>query len=82
MSPRGNTRAIRNGVDMNYLDKQIMAAERDLDAFGHGGWMSPAAAPLQSPADKMHALLVERADALIGCTERAMLESTRVARRP
>jgi len=54
---------------MNNLDKQIMAAERDLDAFGHGGWMSPAAAPLRSPADKMHALLVERADALIGCTE-------------
>ena len=65
----GQTSAIRNGVDMNNLDKQIVAAERDLDAFAHGGWTSPAVAPLQSPADKMHALLVERADALIGCTE-------------
>jgi hypothetical protein len=61
--------AIRSGVDMNNLDKQISDAERDLDAFAPGGWTSPAAAPLQTPADKMHALLVERADALMGCTE-------------
>jgi hypothetical protein len=39
-------------------------AERDLDAFAHGGWTSQ-----QVQADKMHALLVERADALTGCTE-------------
>ena len=29
----------------------------------------PTAAPLQTPSDKMHALLVERADTLMGCTE-------------
>jgi hypothetical protein len=67
--PSGYMSAIRNGVDMNNLDKQIMAAERDLDAFAHGGWTSTTATPLQTPADKMHALLVERADALMGCTE-------------
>jgi hypothetical protein len=39
-------------------------SERDLDAFAHGGWTSQ-----QVQADKMHALLVERADALMGCTE-------------
>jgi hypothetical protein len=69
MSPRSNTRAIRNGVDMNNLDKQIMAAERDLDAFAHGGLTPAWAELLQTPADKMHALLIERADALMGCTE-------------
>src|SRR4029077_7272088 len=69
MSPGGNTRAIRNGVDMNNLDKQIMAAARDLDVFAHGGFTPGWAELLQTPADKMHALLVERADALMGCTE-------------
>jgi hypothetical protein len=65
-------------MDMNNLDKQIMAAERDLDAFAHGGWTSPTA-PLQIPADKMHALLVERADTLMGCTEGSPEEAALVA---
>jgi hypothetical protein len=52
---------------MNNIDRQIMAAERDLDAFAQGGWRPPTA-QLQT-ADKMHSLLVERADALMGCTE-------------
>ena len=69
MSPRGNTRAIRNGVDMNNLDKRIMAAERELDASAHGGFTPAWAELLQTPADHMHALLVERADALMGCSE-------------
>ena len=54
---------------MNKLDKQIMAAERDLDAFADGGWTSPAAASIETPADRMHSLLVARADMLMGCTE-------------
>jgi len=54
---------------MNNLDRKIAAAERDLDAFAHGDSASPWAEMMQSPADRMHALLVERADALMGCTE-------------
>jgi hypothetical protein len=54
---------------MNKLDKQIMAAARDLDAFVHNSSTLAWAELLQIPADKMHALLVERADALMGCTE-------------
>ena len=37
--------------------------------FAHGGFTPAWAELLQTPADKMHALLVERADALMGCTE-------------
>ena len=54
---------------MNNLDKQISDAEQDLDAFAHGDFTPDWAQLLQTPADKMHALLVERADALMGCTE-------------
>ena len=64
-----STHAICSGVDMNKLDKQIKAAKRDLDAFAHGGFTAAWAEPIQTPADKMHALLVERADALMGCIE-------------
>ena len=42
-------------------------AQRDLDAFAQGGW-TPPTAQLQT-ADKMHSLLAERADSLMGCTE-------------
>ena len=51
---------------MNSIDKQIRAAKKGLDAFAHGGW---APSPDISAADRMHALLVTRADALMGCTE-------------
>ena len=54
---------------MNNIDKQIMAAERDLGAFVHGGFTPAWAELLQTPADHMLALLVERADALMGCPE-------------
>ena len=54
---------------MNNLDQQIMAAERDLDVFAHVGWTPPATAQLHTHAAGMHALLVERADALMGCTK-------------
>jgi hypothetical protein len=66
--PRDKRRRFAEGWTWT-VDKQIRAAERDLDAFAHGGSASPAAAPLQTPADRMHALLVERADALMGCIE-------------
>src|SRR5205823_1864998 len=57
------------GWGMNNLDKQITAAARDPDAFAHRGFTPAWAEVLQTPADKMHALLVERPDALVGCTE-------------
>ena len=48
------------------LEAQISIAHEDLDAFGHGGL--PAQAPM-ALTDRMHALLVARADALVGCAE-------------
>ena len=54
---------------MNNLDKQITAAARDLDDFAHGGFTPAWVELLRTPADRMHALLIERADALMGCTE-------------
>ena len=54
---------------MNNIDIQIKAAERELDAFAHGGFTPAWAELLQTPADRMHALLVLRADELMGCTE-------------
>jgi hypothetical protein len=63
------TSAIRERMEMNNLDQKIMAAERDLDAFAHGGFTLVWAELLQTPADRMHTLLVLRADELMGCTE-------------
>jgi hypothetical protein len=48
------------------METQISTAHRDLDAFGHGE--PPVQAPM-TLTDRMHALLVTRADALMGCTE-------------
>jgi hypothetical protein len=48
------------------MEAKIDTATGDLDAFSQGG------PPLQTPTaitDRMHALLVTRADALEGCTE-------------
>ena len=48
------------------LEQRISMAHDELDAFGHGG------PELETPAavtDQMHALLVARADELVGCTE-------------
>ena len=48
---------------MNTVESQIIAAHQELDAFAHGS-------PTEVQAtDRMHALLVIRADALMGCTE-------------
>jgi hypothetical protein len=52
-----------------------MAAERDLDAFAHGGFAPAWAELLQTPADHMLALVVERADALTGCPEGSLEEA-------
>jgi hypothetical protein len=63
------------------VDKQRVAAVRKLEALGYryqgGEWVAtsgpPAAAGPQSlviaESDAMHCVLVERADALEGCTE-------------
>jgi hypothetical protein len=48
------------------MEAQISAAHQDLDAFAHGEPRIQAPMPL---TDHMHALLVARADALMGCAE-------------
>jgi hypothetical protein len=59
---------------MSNIDKQRVAAVRKLEQLGYtfaaGDWMHPAndtAAP--AITDALHALLVARADALMGCAE-------------
>jgi hypothetical protein len=47
------------------MEAQISTAHRDLDAFSHG---ESSKAPM-TLTDRMHALLVARADALMGCSE-------------
>ena len=50
----------------NGMEAKIDTAAQDLDAFSQGG------TAMQTPTaitDRMHALLVTRADALDGCTE-------------
>jgi hypothetical protein len=48
------------------LEQRISMAHDELDAFGHGG---PALEAPSAVTDQMHALLVARADELMGCTE-------------
>jgi hypothetical protein len=48
------------------MEAQIDAANLDLDAFSQGG---PTMEAPTAITDRMHALLVTRADALEGCTE-------------
>jgi hypothetical protein len=48
------------------MEAQTGAANLDLDAFSQGG---PAIEAPRAITDRMHALLVTRADALEGCTE-------------
>jgi hypothetical protein len=62
---------------MSNIDKQRIAAVRKLEQLGFtfaaGDWHAPAgltaAPPTSIQADAMHALLIQRADALEGCTE-------------
>ena len=62
---------------MSEIDRQRIAAVRILESIGYcfrdGRWNSPLQvrpdAELWTEADALHQLLVERADALIGCTD-------------
>jgi hypothetical protein len=58
---------------MNTIDRQIMSAARALeDDDAPTKLLSPAATasgPMLRATDSMHAVLVSRADALMGCTE-------------
>jgi len=58
---------------MNSIDRQIKAAEKDLGAFAQGGWLASEAS--WKATDRMHALLVSRADAMMGCTENSPEEA-------
>ena len=57
------------------IDRKRIAVVRALEALGYtyqeGEWLPPAGMvlPVTAEADAMHRALVERADALIGCTE-------------
>jgi hypothetical protein len=72
---------------MSNIDKQRIAAVRKLEQLGYtfaaGVWHAPAAmaapAPTSGQADAMHALLVQRADALEGCSEGSEEERELVA---
>jgi hypothetical protein len=55
-----------------YSEAQIDAANSDLDAFSRDG---SAIGPSAAITDRMHALLVMRADTLEGCTEGAHEEA-------
>jgi hypothetical protein len=58
---------IRSGGDVKKnTEAQINAANLDLDAFSQGG---PAIQAPTTITDRMHALLITRADELEGCTE-------------
>lgn len=62
---------------MSEVDRQRIAAVRILESIGYhfraGRWHSPPriqpGAELWAEVDALHRLLVERADALIGCTD-------------
>jgi hypothetical protein len=60
---------------MSIIDKQRIAAVRKLEQLGYtfagGDWMHPTndAAPAPAITDALHALLVQRDDALEGCPE-------------
>jgi hypothetical protein len=58
---------------MSDIDRQRVTAVRTLQMMGYlfrdGDWVAPAANGNTSEADRLHALLVMRADQLAGCTE-------------
>jgi hypothetical protein len=54
---------------MHSFDRQIATAAQELDAFAYAGSAGSEVSTLQAAADSMLALLVARADALMGCTE-------------
>lgn len=58
---------------MSEIDRQRIGAVRTLEALGYcfldGRWEWPTDAPRWAEADALHALLIQRADTLIGCTD-------------
>jgi hypothetical protein len=64
-------------ANVSNIDKQRVAAVRKLERLGYtfaaDEWHAPpgmiVATPTSTQADAMHALLVQRADSLEGCTE-------------
>ena len=60
------------GSIVSIFDKQRVTSVRALEALGYSFPPTPADVPavsLAREADQMHALLVQRADQLDGCTE-------------
>jgi hypothetical protein len=70
---------------MSEIDRQRIAGVKTLLALGftwhEGGWVKPASLenPLLSEADALHALLVDRADQLMSCTENSSDEDELIA---
>ena len=60
---------------MSIIDQQRITAVSTLEALGYtfvpNGWLAPAdrVVSMVREADQMHALLIQRADQLDGCTE-------------
>ena len=70
---------------MNEIDRQRIAAVSTLEALGYefrsGRWNPPleAAGGSRPEADQLHALLIARADALIGCPDSSAEQDELVA---
>ena len=70
---------------MSDIDRQRIAGVRTLLSLGYtwheGRWVKPAGleAPLLPEADVLHALLVDRAEQLVACTENSPDEDELVA---
>src|SRR6476619_3826619 len=68
----GSSGVARGSTIMSNIDRQRVAAVRQLEEMGYtyaaGDWMQPANdAIAPAIADDLHALLVKRADELAGC---------------
>ena len=66
----------RSVAQMSEIDRQRVAAVRTLKTLGYsfsdGEWTGArlgSVRSIEAEADAMHSLLIQRADALIGCTD-------------
>jgi hypothetical protein len=63
------------------IDRKRISAVRALEALGYvyrdDEWLPPTSAPISitAEADSMHGVLMDRADALMGCTENSEEEA-------